>query len=451
MSLQASLSLAADLPTAVTHETFPTPGTTSVLLGRDLFFDPILSGNRNISCATCHHPSLGSADAVSLGLGEGGLGLGLGRRPDPANIPPRLIPRNAPALFNLGAHEITTLFHDGRVVHDPSTRFGVQMPDGFALERPAPTLLAAQALLPLMSHDEMAGQPGENPVADAVAAGEIRGLHGAWQLLAERVEAIPAYRDRFDAIIGPDEPLHISHIGRALGDFIAYEFRSTDSPFDAYLLGHETALSARQIDGMALFYGKAQCSSCHSGTFQTDQAFHALGLPPLGPGKTRGLYGGEDHGRSYVTGEMADSYRFRTPSLRNVTLTAPYGHNGAYTTLEDMVRHHLAPAEMLARYTPNRARLPRLTRPEADPYRPDPRELARIEAAIDIAPVTLSDPEVDAILDFLNALEDPVMAGGGRLGPPPRVPSGLPLDPAPAPLPAPGTGPDLLAALPATR
>ena len=57
MSLQASLSLAADLPAAVTHETFPTPGTTSVLLGRDLFFDPILSGNRNISCATCHHPN----------------------------------------------------------------------------------------------------------------------------------------------------------------------------------------------------------------------------------------------------------------------------------------------------------------------------------------------------------------------------------------------------------
>lgn len=447
MSLQASLSLAADLPAAVTHETFPTPGTTSVLLGRDLFFDPILSGNRNISCATCHHPSLGSADGMSLALGEGGLGLGTARSADPANIPPRLIPRNAPALFNLGAREITTLFHDGRVSRDDSTRFGIRMPEGFALERPAPTLLAAQALLPLMSHDEMAGQPGENPVADAVAAGEVRGLHGAWQMLAARVEATPDYRRRFDAILGPNEPVHISDIGRALANFIAYEFRSSDSPFDAYLLGQSDALSPRQIAGMTLFYGKAQCSTCHSGTFQTDQKFHALGLPPLGPGKTRGLYGGEDHGRSYVTGDRTDSYRFRTPSLRNVTLTAPYGHNGAYTRLEDMVRHHIAPAEMLARYTPNRARLPQLTNPEADPYRPDPRELARIEAAIDIAPVTLTDPEVAAILDFLKSLEDPVMAGGGRLGPPPRVPSGLPLDPAPAPLPTPAAGPDLLAAL----
>ncbi|WP_286909276.1 cytochrome-c peroxidase, partial [Roseovarius sp.] len=67
----------------MTHETFPTPGTTSVLLGRELFFDPILSGNRNISCATCHHPNLGSADGMSLALGEGGLGLGAARSADP--------------------------------------------------------------------------------------------------------------------------------------------------------------------------------------------------------------------------------------------------------------------------------------------------------------------------------------------------------------------------------
>ena len=81
-----------------------------------LFYDKILSGNRNISCGTCHHHDLGGGDGLSLGIGEGGQGLGPARRAESAadRIRKR-IPRNAPALWNLGAGEITTLFHDGRL------------------------------------------------------------------------------------------------------------------------------------------------------------------------------------------------------------------------------------------------------------------------------------------------------------------------------------------------
>ena len=88
---------------------------------------------------------------------------------------------------------------------------------------------------------------------------------------------------------------------------------------------------------MRLFYGKADCASCHSGAFQTDHDFHAIAMPQLGPGKGDGFRGREDFGRERVTGDPTDRFRFRTPTLRNVALTGPWGHTGAYATLEAVV------------------------------------------------------------------------------------------------------------------
>lgn len=428
LSLQAGVCMASDLPAPAAHDTFPVPGGTSVLLGRQLFFDPVLSGNQNISCATCHHPALGSSDAVSLSIGEGGIGLGLQRKADAANMPVARIPRNAPALYNLGAREFTTLFHDGRVQVDASARFNIAMPPGRELERPLPSPLAAQAILPITSHDEMAGQAGENPIADAVAAGRIRGQDGAWQMLAARVEAIPEYRKQFDWIIGAGEPIHITDIGRAIADYITFDFRSTDSRYDAFLRGDDTALTNTEIQGMWLFYGKGGCGDCHGGLFQTDHDFHAIGIPQFGPGKGHGP-GYADHGRAAVTGDPADAYKFRTPSLRNVTLTAPYGHNGAYARLEDMLRHHLDPLTMLAEYTLGYALLQNMQLSVSDTeVLEDFDEVQRLGMAVELEPVSLHDDEVEAILAFLGALEDPI-ARSGRLGVPDAVPSGLPLDP----------------------
>ncbi|MDF1854129.1 cytochrome c peroxidase [Pseudooceanicola sp.] len=425
LSLLAVLSQAADALDAVTHSEFPPTDMELALLGRDLFFDPLLSGNLNISCATCHQPSLGTADAVSLSLGEGALALGADRHAGARNPPQARIPRNAPALFNLGAYEFTTLFHDGRTQTDPTAPFGIRMPPGRALERPLPSVLAAQALLPLQSRDEMAGNPGENAIADAVAAERIGGPDGAWALVAARVASNPIYAERFAALIGPRD-LHITDIARALAEFSGYEFRSTDSPFDAYLGGDRTALSPQQKRGLALFEDKAGCSGCHSGRYQTDHEFHALALPQFGPGKDADGY--SDTGRYYVTGLEEDRYRFRTPSLRNVALTAPYGHNGAYATLAGIVRHHLDPVAGLAGFDRSQVRLP--AAPEgADDWRvmEDFDEVMRIAESAEITPVQLSDGEIADILAFLAALTDPA-AGKGRLGAPTRVPSGLPID-----------------------
>lgn len=413
LSISSGIAAAADLPGPARNGAFLSPSAESVLLGRDLFFDPVLSGNRNISCATCHHPAPGSTDAVLRSIGEGGIGPGARRVTGPANPSRARAPRNATALFNLGAREFTTLFHDGRVQRDAQ-----------AVRGP----LGAQVALAITSHDEMAGQPGENPIADAVAAGNIEGQTGALQSLVDRVETIPDYKRRFTWLGGSVARLHVSDIANAIADFIAFEFRSTDSPFDAFLRGDDAALSNEQLRGMSLFYGKAGCANCHSGVFQTDHAFHAIGIPPIGPGMGHGPEGHADHGRAAVTGSADDLYRFRTPSLRNVTLTAPYGHNGAYARLEDIVRHHLDPLTWLAEYTVEKASLQDRDLPDTETAAlEDFDEMLRIAMAVEMEPIPLSEAEVRAILAFLSALEDPI-AARGRLGVPDAVPSGLPLD-----------------------
>lgn len=425
MLTTASTALANDLPNPIVPSDFPQLDTETVALGRKLFFDPILSGNDNIACATCHHPALGTGDAMSLSIGEGGSGLGRLREVVNGNAPKARIPRNAPALFNLGAREFTVMFHDGRVQSDRQSMYGIRMPDGRALERPVASPLAGQNILPILSHDEMAGHPGENPIADAVAAENIHGPEGAWQLITNKVEAIEDYRMSFDWLIGADKPLHITDIGNALSQFITYEFRATDSPFDMYINGKTDALNADEIAGLDLFYGKANCAACHSGKFQTDHSFHAIGMPQFGPGKND-AYG--DTGRGAISGDDADEYRFRTPSLRNVTLTAPYGHNGAYSDLEAMVRHHLDPIEGLGNYDRRQAALHELGEGVKD-WTPmeDMAEVLRIAMASEIEPVQLSDEEIAQLMSFLKALEDPV-SRHGRLGVPDRVPSELPLD-----------------------
>ena len=415
---------AGPLPQPISDADFPTFDEEMVLLGRDLFFDPVLSGNKNIACATCHHPSLGTSDGMSLSIGEGGTGLGTKRRIVLDNKPKERIPRNAPALFNLGAREFSVMFHDGRVAVDRTAMYGIRMPEGRTLERPVMSPLAAQNILPVLSPNEMSGHPGENPVADAVAAERIHGPTGAWGILSARVDAIPTYNRRF-AKLGVSE-VHITDIANALSSFITTEFRATDSPFDRFLNG-QNAMSEDALAGMDLFYGKARCSTCHAGAFQTDHDFYAIGLPQLGPGKNaHAAYA--DTGRGKVTGNPEDAYRFRTPTLRNVTQTAPYGHNGAYVDLEDMVRHHLDALKGLTSYDRSAARLSSDIVANDFEAMEDMEEVIRIAEAIEIPDVTLSDAQVAQIMAFLDALTDDTVVSKG-LGAPRRVPSGLPLDP----------------------
>ncbi len=409
-----------------------------VELGRLLFHDKILSGNRNISCGTCHNPALATTDRVSLPLGEGAVGVGRDRRVDKAgDLTLKAIrfrvPRNTPALFNLGAKSFTALQWDGRIKvaeHDPA---GFDTPAEEYLPHGLSSVLAAQALFPMVSTLEMLGDGGENDVAKLMEDTAELGRPKAWAAIAHRVRSVPGYRPLFAAAfddVGTPGDIGIIHVANALADFVAFEFRADRSPYDAYLRGDVGALSEEALRGLRLFEGKGGCARCHSGPLQTDQAFHAIAMPQIGYARSRVFDPViRDQGRVNETDRRADVYKFRTPSLRNVAHTAPYGHSGAYGTLEAVVRHHLNPVESLDAYDGSDAVMPSHPALSAKDHLvlENARDRAGIRDANTLDPVDLTELEVADLIAFLEALTDP-MSLKGRLGIPHSVPSGLPVD-----------------------
>ena len=398
-------------------------------LGQLLFYDKILSGNRNISCGTCHHHDHAGTDGLSLGIGEGGVGVGpertAGTGPDRIR---KRVPRNSPALWNLGHRDIRVLFHDGRLEVSDLYGNGFNSPAQEWLPEGLDSILAAQALFPLTAQFEMAGNTGENDVTGAV---HDRIDYG-WPILAHRVRTIPDYGEMFVAAfehIDAPEEVTIVEIGNALGAFIASEWQSYDSPFDAWLRDG-TPLPQAAERGRQLFVGSAGCVQCHSGPLFTDHEFRALGLPAFGPGRTREWDPmPRDVGRMAESNRLEDAYRFRTPSLRNVALTGPYGHNGAYPTLEDMIRHHSDPASARAAWTIESANLPEAPWLAAvdTAIRTDRIEMARQARALDLDPLGLTETEIADLAAFLHALTGE-SAWDRPLGRPETVPSGLPVD-----------------------
>jgi len=394
-----------------------------------LFFDKILSGNRNISCATCHHALTDTGDGLSLSLGEGATGLGLTRHPgdDITGVRER-VPRNAPHLFNLGAVEFTRMFHDGRLEADPLHPSGFRSPAGLDLPPGLDSALAAQAMFPVTSPDEMAGHDTENPIAQAASIGDLAGPEGVWELLAQRLrdndEYVAMFAAAYDEVLSASDITFV-HAANAIAAFEGSAWRADNSAFDRYLRGDRLAMSVMAQKGMRLFYGAAGCGSCHGGVFQTDHGFHAIAMPQIGPGKGDGPDGHDDYGRERVTGDRADRYRFRTPSLRNIALTAPYGHDGAYDTLEAAVRHRLDPVGELDCYDTTQATLP--PRPDLDAtdflVHDNPARRQEIAMACELAPVPLTDRQFRELMEFLYALTDPASLDLRR-DVPERVPSG---------------------------
>jgi len=421
---------AVRLPAPATDADFPPGDLAKEELGRLLFFDKILSGNQNISCATCHHPLTATTDWLSLPVGEGGVGLARTRSTG-AGVLER-VPRNAPHVFNLGAAEFRTMFHDGRVQEDAGAPGGFFSPAGADLPSGLDNALAAQAMFPVTSPTEMAGRDGDNPVADAAAAGD---LPAVWGMLADRLRGIDGYVERFVAAfddVGAAEDITFVHAANAIGAFEAAAFRADRSPFDRYLRGDRNAMTVDARRGMRLFYGRAQCSGCHAGVFQTDHRFHAIGVPQIGPGKGDNLPGYDDglddFGRERVSGLEQDRFRFRTPTLRNVVATGPWGHDGAYNDLAAMVRHHLDPWSALDSYDPAQTVLPPddVLAPTDFACYEDPVRRAAVMSAIEIEPVALDTRELADLLAFLEALTDRGFHGL-RDAIPMEVPSGIPV------------------------
>lgn len=288
---QARLSaLPLEVPAPLDNPTTP----ERVSLGRLLFWDPILSGQNDVACATCHHPAFGYSDGLDLSIGANGVGLGAARA-FAAGHPSRLVKRNSQTVLNVGFNGVTA--------------------DAAAAPAAAPMFwdlrvrsLEAQAVEPLKALEEMRG--GASTADSAVAAA------------VSRLTAISEYRQLFARAFGGTTPVNERNLGRALAAF-QRTLVAANSPFDRYMRGETTALGPPQVRGMERFQS-AGCINCHSGPMFSDFTAHVLAVPdnPKLAESDSGVNG---------------THAFRTASLRNLSATAPYMHNGVFRSLPDVI------------------------------------------------------------------------------------------------------------------
>lgn len=334
-------SVALGLPAVPVPETnYPTP--EKIALGRKLFFDRRLSHNGTMSCGMCHIPEQGFTNNELR---------------TPIGVEGRSLRRNAPTILNV-AHQLR-LFHDGRE-----------------------SALETQVISPFLARDEMA-----NPSIG---------------YLIDKIKRLSDYAELFERAFdgGPT----IERVGQAIASW-ERTMIAGDSPFDRWRYGDEAdALTKIQRHGFDLFIGKAGCADCHlvgdSSALFTDQSFHDTGIGfqtargtglrsdrvevEIAPGRrvlverrdveSVGQPRQSDLGRYEVTLDPTDLWRFKTPSLRNVALTAPYMHDGSLRTLDEVIRFY------------NRGGVPH---DRLDPL---------------VRPLYLNSIEIEALVAFLSSL-----------------------------------------------
>jgi cytochrome c peroxidase len=366
------------------------PRYERISLGRLLFYDPILSGEKDVSCGTCHHPDFGFADGRQLPVGTSGVGLGPNRiltQSSVSGLPVDFTPRNAPTIYNTAYN------------FDES---GVSSYEGFQFWDGRMNSLEHQSSGPIGSRVEMRGDayPGDDDLAASVSLDSV----------VIRLRAIPEYiqqfRDAFPVEAAEWDAGTREHVidsttyVRSIASF-ERELVTINSPYDRFVRGENDALNDIEKKGLEIFFTKAKCGNCHFGSMFSDYSFVLQGVPQEGPGKD--VIPGDDTGREEHTKNSADRYKFRTPTLRNIELTAPYMHDGVFATLEQVVRFYNDGCQ---------PRHPSITDDMMD------AELTQ--------PLGLTDDEVLAVVEFMKALTDP---GIGlpyyMLTVPEAVPSGL--------------------------
>ncbi len=373
-------------------------------LGRLLWFDTIGGLNDDNSCSGCHSPANGFGDTQSIAIGIDNNGIVGPDRTGPRNQ------RRTPMAINTAF--FPTLMWNSRFAalsHDPfdnSKGFQFPDPEGLSLSH-QPTLLAAQAFIPPTERVEVAGFafPGNN---DDIRKEVLRRLNG-----------VAGYRELFGKSfpeVRAGKPITFEMFGKAIAEF-EFTLVFANAPIDRYARGNLRALSRDQKEGALLFFGDAGCVRCHAVSGDSNEMFsdfkqHVLAVPQIAP-KAGDKFGNlkfdgpgenEDFGLEQVTGKAEDRYAFRTSPLRNVALQPTFFHNGAFTKLEDAIRHHLNPYDSARYYSARRAGVDRDLTERLGPIEP---VLHRLDRRLH-NPTYLTREEFRQLVDFVaNGLLDP--------------------------------------------
>lgn len=286
----ASLNRTSALPLEIKTPIDNPTTSEKVTLGKLLFFDPMLSGNKDVACATCHHPATGYAELLDISIGVNGTGLSSKRRfKSPNDIP--FVQRNAHTIVNTAFNGID-LYNE----YDPETA------PMFWDDRVKS--LEAQALEPIMAMEEMRGRQIEE--------------HEILEVVVKRLRKIPAYQQLFESAFTDKPAISSVNIGKAIAAF-ERTLVTNNSRFDLYMRGDNNAISISEKEGFETFK-KVGCINCHNGPMFSDYKMHVLGIP-------------ENEKLNKSDSGFAGQYAFRTASLRNLRFTAPYFHNGSMPDL----------------------------------------------------------------------------------------------------------------------
>ena len=436
MTLNAIISSNSLTGNPLSNRTVPSINSPKAQLGMDLFFSKTLGGEYDSACVACHHPVLGGGDNLSLPIGvEADTPdlLGPGRTNNNAahnheGGPP--VPRNAPTTFNVVAWD-KFQFHDGRVESLDKTPgangaggSGIRTPDS-ALGEADPlagnNLVHAQARFPVTSNEEMKGfnhSSYDNQKIRELLAGRLGGYGDDAESLIDLNHWLEKFRLALsDTSSSAEELITEQNISMLLAEYERSQ-AFVDSPWKEYIEGNKNAISATAKKGAILFYsssamGGANCSSCHSGDFFTDESFHNLAMPQIGPGKGDGADGSKDFGRARETGLPEDKFAFRTPSLLNVEVTGPWSHAGSYSSLEAVVKHHLNATAAIENY--DAQQLPQQGIRNLDKMTENTEE-ALSSSTFALETIHLSDMQVGFLVDFLKTLTDPCTQDRNCLG-----------------------------------
>ena len=397
----------------VADQDLPGIDDPSAILGRKLFFSKSLGGDRDSACASCHHPALGGGDALALSIGVGADDpdlLGQGRTHPDGDL---TVPRNAPTTFNIAFWKkrlfwdarLETLDEPGEGIRTPDSHFGTGDPNA------GETIVAAQARFPVTSVEEMRGfEFVENGTNDEVRTA-----------LEKRLAEDGRWGPEFEAAFGTPDVTY-DRIAEAIA---AYEQSQvfTDTAWRAYVRGDDDAIRQAAKRGALLFFrsaeeGGADCATCHSGDFFTDEEFSSICAPQIGRGKGDGATGTSDFGRERETGDIDDRYAFRTPTLLNISATGPYLHSGAYDSLADVVRHHLDPTAAADHYDPSA--VPQAAAEDFEENTNDMVDFLQLSDRVIETfrmPFDYTEKDVEDLVAFLETLTDPCVLDRECLAP----------------------------------